>query len=533
MPKVVIYVRVSTEEQVKHGYSLAQQKKECIDFAVKEGYEVDKIFVEEGESAKNLVRTELKKMFEYCATNKKNIDALVFWRWDRLSRGEQSDYVALANFFNTCKIKPLSVTETNEETPEGELLRWITQGTSRYEWRKIAERTKLGLRGAVEQGRWVNLAPVGYINDRNPDRSQNKSLLPCPVNAKFIKMAFELFATGIYSQNEVQRQLKIAGMKKCNKNLVSRILRNKVYIGYLTYHWLDEPKRGIFEPLVDEETFYKVQAILEGKKPLIAGYKRNREEFPLRQWVRCPNCNSPLTASFSKGRNSRYAYYHCHKTDCNIKFRIPKERLEDAFLEHLTGIRPEKSLVKLFREVVKDVYAKNTKEQRELLKQLETELTALTESKKKLNKKYLEDKISEADYNLMNADFDNETTTKKADIASLEIPSESIDKYLDYCCFVLNNVKDLWKNAGLDFRQRLQKLIYPDGVQYDLSDFRTHKKSVIFTVCEQLTDDLFNMGRVMGFEPTYIGTTIRGLNHLATPAVLIKFLSFAPVEFTS
>ncbi len=69
MSKAVIYCRVSTEEQAKHGYSLGQQKKECIEFAVKSGYEVDKIFVEEGESAKNLIRTQLKNMFAYCSEN--------------------------------------------------------------------------------------------------------------------------------------------------------------------------------------------------------------------------------------------------------------------------------------------------------------------------------------------------------------------------------------------------------------------------------------------------------------------------------
>lgn len=46
--------------------------------------------------------------------------------------------------------------------------------------------------------------------------------------------------------------------------------------------------------------------------------------------------------------------------------------------------------------------------------------------------------------------------------------------------------------------QRLQKLIYPEGTSYDLSQFRTHKKSVIFDTLDRLTDDLFNLGREMG-----------------------------------
>ncbi len=204
------------------------KKKECIEFALKQGYEIDKVFIEEGESAKDLNRTQLKAMFEYCTQKYKDVDALIFWKWDRLSRGEQSDYLELGKFFDKNNIKPLSVTENNEETAEAELLRWINQGTSRYEWRKIQERTKLGMRGAVEQGRWVNLAPVGYKNDKE------KSLIPCPVNAKYIKMAFELFATGLYSQTELIDKLRIAGMEKLDKNKIGRILRNKVYIGLLT-----------------------------------------------------------------------------------------------------------------------------------------------------------------------------------------------------------------------------------------------------------------------------------------------------------
>lgn len=525
MSKAVIYCRVSTEEQAKHGYSLGQQKKECIEFAVKSGYEVDKIFVEEGESAKNLIRTQLKNMFAYCSENKKDVDALVFWKWDRLSRGEQKDYITLGEFFRTTNIKPLSVTENNEDTPEAEFLRWITQGTSRYEWRKICERTKLGMRGAVEQGRWVNLAPVGYVNDKK------MSLKPCPINAKYIKMAFELFATGLYTQVEVKEKLKLAGMKKLSKNKVSRILRNKVYIGLLTYDWLEEPKKGIFEPLIDEETFYKVQALLDGKKPLITGYKRNREDFPLRQYVRCPNCNKPLTASYSKGRNQKYAYYHCHNRDCDLKFRVPKERLESEFEKHLEIIKPKKELLMLFRAVLQDVYQDEIKEQTELKKHLEKDLAELNESKKKLTKKFIDDKLSENDYKLVNDDLDMQINEKKCAIASIDIPQANIDNYLNYCCFALNNIKDIWVNGNLDFRQRLQKLIYPDGAVYNLSEFRTHKKSVIFDVLDRLTDDKFNMGRVMGFEPTNAGTTIRSLNHLATPAILFNFKLFKNPDY--
>ena len=59
--RCIIYVRVSTEEQVK-GYSLDAQEETDTDFAVSQGYKVVKIFREEGLSAKNLNRPKHQEM---------------------------------------------------------------------------------------------------------------------------------------------------------------------------------------------------------------------------------------------------------------------------------------------------------------------------------------------------------------------------------------------------------------------------------------------------------------------------------------
>ena len=528
MPRAVIYCRVSTDEQFKKGYSIPSQRKECVDFTVKSGYEIDKIFIEEGESACNLNRTQLKEMFVYCEENKNKIDALVFWKWDRLSRGEQSDYYHLNQFFNKNKIKPLSATENNDDTPEAEFYRWINQGTSRYEWRKIGERTRLGLKGALDKGRWLSLAPFGYINDRE------MSLRPHPENAKYVKKAFELFSTGLYSQADLIEELRKFGMKKCDKNKIFRMLRHKAYIGLIENKYFDEPIRGIFEPLVDEETFYRVQAILEGRKPVITSYKIDNEEFPLRRYVRCPNCNHPLTASYSKGRSKKYAYYHCHQSDCNIHYRIRKEKLEEDYAKHLEIIKPKVEILKLFRAILQDVYKKSIKEKTELKRKLEKDMEKLLEDKKKLILKYNDDKIEEEDYKFLKEDINASVTAIKTDLAGLDIPQHNIKQYLDSCCFLLTNLKDLWCNSEFEFKKRLQQIIYPNGVQYVSGEFRTNKKSVIFCICEHLTDDLLDMGRVMGFEPMYIGTTIRGLNHLTIPATfyysILNFCAAVPVS---
>lgn len=58
----IIYIRVSTTEQAELGYSLKAQEQLCIDYAIRNNYEVLKVFTEKGESAKTTNRTELKSM---------------------------------------------------------------------------------------------------------------------------------------------------------------------------------------------------------------------------------------------------------------------------------------------------------------------------------------------------------------------------------------------------------------------------------------------------------------------------------------
>lgn len=76
--KSVAYIRVSTEEQV-HGTSLDMQEKACMDFARSQGWELttQRVFRDEGESAKAMNRPQLLAMLEFCRKNKGKIDKCI------------------------------------------------------------------------------------------------------------------------------------------------------------------------------------------------------------------------------------------------------------------------------------------------------------------------------------------------------------------------------------------------------------------------------------------------------------------------
>ena len=76
----VIYCRVSSNEQVK-GTSLAMQEKLCVEYAERQGLDVLKIYVEEGESAKTADRTEFQKALAQCADKKQPVDQFIVYSW--------------------------------------------------------------------------------------------------------------------------------------------------------------------------------------------------------------------------------------------------------------------------------------------------------------------------------------------------------------------------------------------------------------------------------------------------------------------
>jgi len=132
MTNCIIYCRVSTKEQAEKGYSLEAQRNDCIKFALNNEYEVDKVFIERGESAKTQDRTQLAKMIKHSVINKKKLSALIIWKYDRLARN-LSDQTELVKHFGMLNIRVLSVTENNEDNPTDKLRRNIFSALTQYE----------------------------------------------------------------------------------------------------------------------------------------------------------------------------------------------------------------------------------------------------------------------------------------------------------------------------------------------------------------------------------------------------------------
>lgn len=346
--KAVIYIRVSSEEQVEN-YSLGTQEEHCRREAKHKGYEVVEVFREEGKSAKTIDgRPELLRMIDFLKKNKRVIDALIVYRLDRLSRQTQ-DYLLLRKKLFDWEITILSANEPTGNSPTEKLLETILASFAQHDNDVRSERTKNGMRARFLSGMVTNHVPFGYLN-------QNGYALKDPKTFDTIKRAWDLMATGTNSLIEMSKVMSGWGLNYRHQTL-QRIFRNKFYMGILTSPKYPEEVKGQHTPMVTEETFYKVQAILDGRNTnkLVAPRKtRDNIDFPLRRIVRCSKCGSNFTGGWSKYH--KYAYYFCRKR-C-VQISVPRKTIQDELIKLLQPLSPTEKGLKFYCSKLLKTYNK-------------------------------------------------------------------------------------------------------------------------------------------------------------------------------
>lgn len=480
----LIYNRVSTEEQAKKGYSLDAQEDECKKFALLEGYNVIKIFREEGKTAKNTNRIEFQKMLKYCKEHKNEISCVIFWKYERFMR-MLKDQLNTIDYLEELGIEVMSVTEPNSKGSAGNLTRNILGALAQYENEVKSERVLSGMKKAFKLGKWLWRPPFGYKKN-----TELRNIEPDGKNSEIVKQIFQKFSTGLYSQTDILNDLKKRGIKLSPTHLCE-ILRNQVYCGILYKpEWSPEQVRGTYKKIVSEELFNKVQDILNGRKPIIAPHDFENEDYPLKQFLICPHCGKTLTGSNSISQRGKklYQYYACYNNECpsknkevrKSKFSIAKEKAEKDFVDVLHSVTPQTETINLFKSVVKDVYLEQTHEEKTLHINLQLELDKLLENKKRLVDFYLEDKIDTDTYELKLSDFAKREQDLKCSMSESSLSSLNFEEILQNSLTVIQNIANAWYSGDFRIKKNIQNLLFPNGLRADFQSFQNSLNSTIF-----------------------------------------------------
>lgn len=318
--KVVgVYLRVSTEDQAKEGFSLKEQKAKITEYCNFRHYEIYDYYEDAGVSAKTgNKRPEFERLLED-AKNKK-LDTIMVVKLDRLSRSIY-DLEKLMKLFEEYEIKLYCLyDEYNTTNANGRLVARLMMSVSQNEIERTSERTKFGMDGAIKEGHIPGLTPIGY-------RRENKCLVVDPVDAELVKRIFTMYSRGI-SHFLIAKQLTEEGIKGklWHDSVIGKIVRNPVYKGdYILNRGKKTEKyyKDVCPRIVDDELWNYCQA--QAPKNL-RHYKRDKEYIFL-QKLNCPTCGRTLGGKATRKKNGvDYYYYHCMVCNNNInESKIEKE----------------------------------------------------------------------------------------------------------------------------------------------------------------------------------------------------------------
>lgn len=415
------YCRVSTDEQANNGLSLDVQEATCRTAMARDGYEILKIVRDEGKSGGNLNRQGMQEIIELAENNK--VHAIYTISSDRVSRNTQ-EYLFLRDLFRKKGIELRYINQPNiDDSAAGRTIDEVMASFNQLHRLQTSEKVKTTLYAKAEAGYFPEYAPPGYKNIDNPDKTApkiaQKIIVPDPASRDLITEAFKLFATGNYNGYDLCDLMYEKGLRSRNGGKIpySRfysLLRNKFYIGEV--HWGKvHVKEGKHEPLIDRETFERVQMIMDGNN--YHACRRRKYQWLLNGFVYCHRHQKRYTAEWHLKKG--ISYYHCtNRSGCGKYIRT--EELESLVAKKFQDLEFAPDFVNKVMEKVKAEYYKR-REQFDGKKQSFTNQKTALEARRKAAEENLLDKvISGEDFKRINEEIKGQLQNIDRKIFELE-----------------------------------------------------------------------------------------------------------------
>ena len=333
-----LYMRVSTEDQAREGFSLPEQKERLEAYCTFKGFVIKDYYTDAGISAKTgNYRPEFERLKEDIKSKK--INTIIALKQDRITRSifdweELMRFLEENDAYLDCVNDDINTTNAN-----GKMVSRILMSVSQQEIERTSERTKVGLAGAIKQGHIPHQAPLGY-------KHENKKLVIDHLTKDVVIRIFELYHKGMSYQkiSTLFNKEQVLGKTNWRDSSIVAILENEIYKGdfvhgkrtkHPTYY------ENVVEPIVSKEMWEECQV---QKKKNSKSYQRTLTYLFL-QKLRCPKCNRILGGKATQKKNGNiYYYYYCH--DCKINFK--ESLVEEYFNDFVNELVEYDSVVNQF-----------------------------------------------------------------------------------------------------------------------------------------------------------------------------------------
>ena len=378
-----LYIRVSTEDQAREGFSLPEQEKRLRAMCEYKGYEIYKLYKDAGISAKTgNTRPAFEELLQDIRDKKCN--TIVVLKLDRLTRSV-FDLEGIMNFLeeNNAYLDCANE-EINTTNSSGKMVARLLTTVSQNEIERTNERTKFGLSGAIKEGHIPARAPLGY-------KHIDKKLVPDPLTKDIVIRIYNLYFEGksYYNIATIFNEEQVLGKTNWKDTGILRIIANEVYKGdYVHGKRTNHPTlyKDVVEPIVSKEMWDNCQV---QKKKNQKNYMRTQTYIFL-QKLKCPKCGRILAggASHKIKSDKWYFYYKCG----NCKSNIHEDKIEDKIKVLLADILEYDNVVNEFFLPVLKSKIDNPKEQ------LEKELKSLNNKRDRIRKAYIDELFTEEEF---------------------------------------------------------------------------------------------------------------------------------------
>ena len=381
--KCGLYMRVSTEDQAREGFSLSEQKERLEAFCKFKGYEIIDYYQDAGISAKTgNHRPEFERLKDDIKA--KRINTIVALKLDRITRSIY-DWENLMTFLDENDAYLDCVNdEINTTSANGKMISRLLMSVSQNEIERTSERTKVGLAGAIKCGHIPHIAPLGY-------KHEDKKLVIDYATKDVIVRIFDLYYNG-YSYQKISNlfnEEQVLGKTNWQDSTIVTILENEIYKGdfvhgkrtkHPTYY------KDVVEPIISKEMWEDCQV---QKKKNSRSFQRTLTYLYM-QKLKCPKCGMILGGKATTKKSGKsYFYYYCN--DCKIEFK--ENVINDYFNQFIDELVEYDSVVnQFFLPMIKQKFD-------EPKEQLEKEINTQKNKLERIRKAYIDGAFDLKEYN--------------------------------------------------------------------------------------------------------------------------------------
>ena len=345
-----VYIRVSTEDQAREGFSLGEQKEKLLQLCSFKDLEVYKVYKDAGISAKDMEhRPQFQEMLQDIKEGK--INYIIAYKLDRITRSvrDLEELISVLEQYNCFLLCYRD--DVNTSTSNGRFFVRMLTVLSQLEIEIVSERTKFGLNGAIKSGHIPGQRPFGYT------KSEDKKMIVDNATRPYVEKIFDMYLE-VKSFQQIANYFKennIYPKKKWHDTTIQKIIDNKIYMGdYEQYKRIGKQENlepivymNVVEPIISRAKWEECQKQKERNQRT---YTRDRI-YTFFQRLKCPSCGRIMKCKGSGGTKKKYMYYTCEHCHVNFNENYVEELLE-SFIYDL--LEYDMAVKKFFLPILED-----------------------------------------------------------------------------------------------------------------------------------------------------------------------------------